>query len=41
MSLLFPILPDSLDLPAVFRLPLHLWLRMCIGDLGWGLGQDT
>jgi hypothetical protein len=21
---------------AVFRLPLHLWLGVCIGDLGWG-----
>jgi hypothetical protein len=21
---------------TAFRLPLHLWLGMCIGDLGWG-----
>ena len=36
MSLSFPTLPDSLDARTAFRLPLHLWLGMCIGDLGWG-----
>ena len=36
MSLLFPTLPEQPGLTAVFHLPLHLWLGMCIGDLGWG-----
>ena len=36
MSLSFPTLPDSLDACTAFRLPLHLWLGMCTGDLGWG-----
>jgi hypothetical protein len=35
-----PLIPHLTRQPgltlAVFRLPLHLWLRMCIGDLGWG-----
>ena len=35
-GLSFPTLPDSLDARTAFRLPLHLWLGMCIGDLGWG-----
>ena len=36
MSLSFPTLPEQPGLTAVFRLPLHLWLGMYIGDLGWG-----
>ena len=36
MSLSFPILPEQPGLTVVFRLPLHLWLGMCIRDLGWG-----
>ena len=35
-----PLIPHSTRQPghtrAAFRLPLHLWLGMYIGDLGWG-----
>ena len=35
-----PLIPHPTQRPgltrAVFRLPLHLWLGVCIGDLGWG-----
>ena len=35
-----PLIPYPTQQPgltrAVFRLPLHLWLGVCIGDLGWG-----
>ena len=36
MSLSFPTLPKQPGLTTVFRLPLHLWLGMCIGDLSQG-----
>ncbi|OCK98032.1 uncharacterized protein K441DRAFT_654939 [Cenococcum geophilum 1.58] len=36
MSLSFPILPDSLDLPRGIPSSSTSLAGMCIGDLGWG-----
>ena len=36
MSLSFPILPDSLDIPARHLVFLYIFGGMYIGDLGWG-----